>query len=196
MSNLIRNAFSLALVGLASSSYAPESNPSVTEQNQIKILKSLEGSDNVKPYCDVSEFKRIAGNQRTIDSLAFKNLFDGTALANDSAALSEFNKIAQYTAPHPRHAIDSYIHRDFDDILRNSGCSQKEVYEISSKTMKAYPLRDCGEIHFTHEGNSRCLAWHQYLTDSVVYNKFFKDKGIMNKDIQKEISQLSRKIKP
>ena len=196
MSNLIRDAFSFVFMGLATSSYAPEINPSETEQTQIKILKSLENSDNVKTYCDRSEFKRIAGNQRTIDSLAYKNLFDGTALANDSAVLNEFNKISQYTAPHPRHAIDTNIHQDFDDILKSNGCSQKEVYAIRSKTMKAYPMRDCGEIHFTNEGNFRCLAWHQYMTDSVIYTKFFKENGILSKDVQKKISQIARVIKP
>lgn len=201
MSSLMKNLVGIAAIGVTCSANTPQRPASGVEMRQRIVLEDLAKDKNVdldkivkgwKPW----EYHRETGIQRSIDSLAYKQLFDGTELVKDSAAVEEFNSIAAKNAPHPRHSFYTIMQTDFNKRLKALGCSDKEVYRLSGACTEVYPRRDCGEIHFTSEGTINAVARHQYYTDSVAYNKFFDSKGILNKSMKQKIAYISRKIKP
>ena len=201
MSNMIRNTLGGVIVGTTLTAYTPQIPVSETEKKQINVLKDLATKNNtdlnkIGKNWEKWEYKREAGIQRTIDSLAYRQIFDQTQLSKDSNIVKEFNEISKKTAPHPRHSLHTYIQWDYDKLLKEMGCSEKEKNSIRSDCMKVYPLRDCGEMHFTKEGNINAVARHQYLTDSVAYSRFFKEKGILNSNTKQQIKKIALKIKP
>ena len=195
MNILNRGTIGTLVVGLGLSSYTPQRPVSATEIKQKQIISELT-NNTFKGVWEPCEYKRETAIQRSLDSIAYKQIFDGTQLANDSNVVKEFNKISQLTAPGKRHALYPLIQSDLDQVMLGMGCSPKEVNGMRKDIMNAYPVRDCGEIHFTAEGTIRAVARHQYLTDSVAYSKFFKNNGILNSTVKKQIASIARKIKP
>lgn len=107
-----------------------------------------------------------------LDSTAYRDIFNTTQLAKDSSAVAEFNKIASE-------------YRFVDE-------SFKRVQEFQKQKSI-----DAGMSMYEHFNlNSyKGLAIRQYLLDRYAYNKFFKEKGLMNDDgVQEKVNKYSSTI--
>ena len=125
--------------------------------------------------------------QSTIDSMAFRNLFEGTRYAQNSDAVANFNEIAG------RMRVDSMDtdNRFFvQDEIANNAYKENINPDIVEELQYINPEEDSdlsGEEH---------VAKIQYLADRAAYEKFFADHGLMKCDFIQKFDSVSNSIKP
>ena len=116
-----------------------------------------------------SNNKKIVANQALLDSLVYRDLFNQTHLANDSASVAEFNKIARtYKAENI----------NFYNELLNTGITVDDFERVRKKR---------------HEG----LNDLQYKADKYLFGNFFTKKGLMGDEkFAKKFETLSLFLSP
>ncbi len=122
------------------------------------------------------EYKYIASNgdcktQSKLDSLAFRDVFNGTQAAQDSAMAAEFNKIASTY----RRGVNG------------------SSFSNATPTVKNFPLKITSKIN---RADDWTWARGQYLADEYAYWKFFKDNGLFDEETKKNFLQAMEKVKP
>lgn len=120
-----------------------------------------------------------ADAQSTLDSVAYRQVFDSTQVAKDSAKVAEFNKIAAsmrvpQNIKKPQPAEDALF-----DKLKNA------------KTEDALKLKRETTIVYTYN-----LPAKQHIADSVAYNDFFKNNGLLNEQTKKILKKVEEEIRP
>lgn len=120
--------------------------------------------------------------QSRLDSLAYRDIFNSTQAAKDSAHVAEFNKIA--ATMRPKVQGDMWDKMAAIDIrMVKEGISIKELEEIKDKDsmFKTDPKR---------------VLIRQHYADDWAYRKFFSKIGIMNDSIADKCDEVSKKIRP
>lgn len=102
--------------------------------------------------------------QSKLDSMAYRDIFNSTCAAKDSAAVAQFNKIAS--------KYDNTIEARGLDNIKKDGISAREFDEITAVG-----------------GNLR-----QFKTDKFAYRNFFKKIGIMNDGLDKKCTEFEKEI--
>ncbi|MBE7703621.1 MAG: hypothetical protein E7Z89_06180 [Cyanobacteria bacterium SIG28] len=110
-------------------------------------------------------------DQAILDSLVYRDLLNGTSLANDSSTISEFNKIAATNS----YTRNGYYSADFEANLLKEGITTKEFNYIRSQNK---PTR------------------RQFEADKFLYGKLFKEKGLMTKEFNARFRALSLFLDP
>ena len=120
--------------------------------------------------------------QSKLDSMAYRNIFNSTQAAKDSAKIAEFEKIAASMRPDemypPYHAVSS-----IDDKLSEQGISIRELDEIKAKDSQL-------------DSDVERANMKQHLADDWAYRKFFKKIGILNDSVSKLCDDVSKEIRP
>lgn len=102
-----------------------------------------------------------ADNQARLDSLAYRDIFNGTRLANDSAAVADFNKIYQ----------NRYTTENFANFLKENNIDVENYeYIMHSKISDAKK---------------------QFEADYFLYNKFFEKHGLYSLDMKDKIERAA-----
>lgn len=126
----------------------------------------------------------LADAQSSIDSAAYRTIFESTEGIKDSAKVAEFNAIAS------RNKLPEYIRTDnagsfyFYRKLRAKNLSLNEHKQINNYV---------GE---TKVSDSCKMARKQFVMDSIAYDNFFQKHSLKTDSIVRKIRVLSRKIKP
>lgn len=124
-------------------------------------------------------------SQLSIDSAAYRNIFNSTSAVKDSAKVAEFNRIAM------QNKIPKYIKTDIAAGL----------YLSRKLRAKELPLEEFKQANnyagfLTDKGIINSLSKKQYVIDSISYNQFFEKHGIRTKEVERQVKKISRKIKP
>ena len=109
-------------------------------------------------------------DQAILDSLVYRDLLNGTSLANDSSTISEFNKIAA-TNSYTRNGYSA----DFEANLLKEGITTKEF----------------NYIRFQNKPTRR-----QFEADKFLYGKLFKEKGLKTEDFARRFLAVSKFLDP
>ena len=131
----------------------------------------IEHGKSAKDFNSIDETYGASEKMSKLDSMAYSDIFRGTKLAKDSAKVAEFNKFAS------DNRCKTALHDEVNDYqnnkARNNGMSLKEFDE-----MKSYQ-------HLEHRQN--------YL-DNYMYKKFFKENGVLDKNVEKQCDEYSNHI--
>ena len=203
MSNLFKNFLAPIVLSAPLNSYDPTPDKTRIDVSvqQDKILSELmedqpqEVIDKIKSGWETIDNKRAVEAQSSIDSIAYRQLFDGTELANDSNVVKEFNQIAQNSRPERRWGFPTY-RRKMDEILKNHGISQQEIYRYESENQAGRERFASGDLRYTERDNRVALAKHQFKVDSVAYQRFFEKHKLLNSENKKVIKFISQYVKP
>lgn len=138
-----------------------------------------------KPYSEFVELTNTSNMtliQSRLDSLAYRDIFNGTKLAEDSASVAEFNKIAAslrgYKDSDPSWDAIQIIEQN----LIEQDISTKDLSRIVANRFYLFDTYKC--IQFQHDA------------DDWAYRKFFTQKGIMTDELSKQCDEVSKKIRP
>ncbi len=138
-----------------------------------------------KPYSEFVELTKPSNTtliQSRLDSLAYRDIFNGTKLANDSASVAEFNKIAA--------SCRGYKNED--------DCSQRIIAITKGLTAQGVLTKDFTkiiDICNSFDGLVKANKFQHYA-DYYAYRNFFAKKGIMTDELSKQCDEVSEKISP
>lgn len=135
-----------------------------------------------------------ADAQSTIDSIAFRQVFDGTILSTDSKSVKEFNAIAAKMRVGNHNTYESAF-EELDNKMLDQNIKVKEI-PANEKEYRAFETRIHGLTGSTTINNEHnVIAVRQFKADSLAYTNFFKERGRLTPSIEKRISDVSKKIK-
>ncbi len=149
-------------------------------ENQIsKVMEN-------KPY---SEFKNatkgwregcigVADAQSSLDSVAYRQVFDASVAANDSAKVAEFNKIAA-SRRLPAGTEKYETKQAYLNMMQDA------------PTKDANKLKNVGSAFYTYN-----LPAEQHIVDSVAYNNFFRKNNLINEKTDSVLKNIQKMIKP
>ena len=138
--------------------------------NYLAHQYCVENNKTVKDYDNIENTIGADKKISKLDSIAYSDIFNATKLIKDSAKVAEFNKIAS------QHRSSSYNLQNVESFLKtkakNSGMSLKHYHE-----------------------KCRCdnNAHYQHFLDNFVYQKFFNDNGVLDKNIKNKCDKYSQK---
>lgn len=121
--------------------------------------------------------KESAVRQKTVDSMAYRDLFNSTSLTGDSAIVAEFNKIAA------KASLENIA-----DNSRNIGVKCREhIYntaisdglDIEGATELKNILHDLQTVYVNHDA---IAAMYQYYSDMYFYGIFFAKNGLLDNE--------------
>ena len=126
-----------------------------------------------------------ADAQLSIDSAAYRTVFNSTNAVRDSKTVVEFNAIAG------RNRIPDYITTEISASMHLS--RKMRMIELPIEEMK--PLNEYAAF-ISVQGDPKSVAKKQYIIDSIAYNRFFEKNNLRNDTVVKQIKNIARKIKP
>lgn len=139
-----------------------------------------------RPYTEYEAITKDYGadyTQSKLDSIAYRDVFESTQAAKDSALVEEFNKIAGNMREYKPTESYWYIPGKIRKSAIKQGIKTKELEEIDNKLSLL-------------DSQVRMSTKTQHYADDWAYRKFFSEAGIMNDTIAKKCDEVSRKIRP
>lgn len=154
----------------------------LAEERRNNIEARVESYMENRPHTEFIEIKNQAygyGNtgvymQSSLDSLAYREIFESSQAAADSAAVNEFNKLA----PSMRRALDA---------------PHTSRYDLYNKLGKMVTHKQFKQIKNEAKGDVLTL---QFKADSVAYRRFFEKHGLLNDSTLKKFTAIAKKIRP
>lgn len=201
MSNLMKSIMAPLMVSIPMQAYTPvDSTRLDVSVQQERILNELvpdkeKAAQIMKGWAKYNPEKCAAIAQSSLDSIAYKNLFDSTELAKNSDIVKEFNKIAKNNIPDERWGFPTYAHK-MDEILASHGISKKEMNKYHMENQIGRETFPDGSLRCTSRDNYVARAKYQFKIDSVAYHRFFEQHNMMNNEIKKGFKEISKRIKP
>ncbi len=139
---------------------------------------------------------RYADIQSSLDSVAYKDIFNGTKAAKDSSKIAEFNKIAAKMKVDKNINTYNEAFKNLDNKMLYMNITTKE-HKMNLKEYKNYEYKkSVGRFIYNHIDNSKILQCRQFKADSIAYNQFFKKHNLLNDSVISQITKVSKKIKP
>lgn len=139
-----------------------------------------------KPYAEyqaVTESSSTTLAQSKLDSIAYRDIFNGTQAAKDSALVAEFNEIAKKTRGYNDSTSVPNKILAVQQSLISQGISTKEFGEITRKPNSSDYYKRAANII-------------QHYADDWAYRKFFEKAGIMDDKIAAKCDEVSKQIRP
>ncbi len=166
----------LPIVAIGSMALASCSSPSSRAQKYMEDRPREE-------FLNITNSDDRALVQSRLDSLAYRDIFNGTNAAKDSAKVAEFNKIASEMRPSFSSASKPVSYCDeIGNILVNKGITNKEY-----KNFPGY-----NRLYSNYWNVENC----QHFADDWAYRKFFSKIGIMNEKLNAKCDSISKLIRP
>lgn len=125
----------------------------------------------------------IANTDRQLymDSVAYRDIFEATQKANDSAVVADFNKIA------------ANMKADIERTPTMRGVYYTiDANSLKEKLGKMVALKEYNKI--INEADNTIKL--QYKVDSVAYRRFFEKHNLLNDSVAKKIVAVAKKIRP
>lgn len=136
-----------------------------------------------------------ADAQSTIDSIAYRQVFDGTVAAQDSTKVKEFNTIAGKMRVGNYETFNSAF-VDLDNKMIDMDITKRNL-DANAKEYKAY--RTCHPRIFGSstyfENYEKVLAVRQFKADSMAYTKFFKENNLVTPEVAQKLEKVAKKVK-
>lgn len=120
--------------------------------------------------------------QSRLDSMAYRDIFNTTQAAKDSAKIAEFERIAAAMRPNEIYPPSNALY-SIDEKLSENGISIKKMDEIEAQ-----------DDWFSSDVTRANTKLH--LADDWAYREFFKKIGILNDSISKQCDDVSKEIRP
>lgn len=120
--------------------------------------------------------------QSRLDSLAYRDIFNGTNAAKDSAKVAEFNKIASEMRPSFSSSEPLDYCKEIGNILVNKGITNKEYKNFPDFI-----------VPFSRRWN---VENSQHFADDWAYRKFFSKIGVMDEKLNAKCDSISKLIRP
>ena len=125
--------------------------------------------------------------QATLDSMAYRDLFNGTKLAKDSKAVADFNALAARMKTDSMETDNRFIvHDEIVTKTSKEGISQEAIDNLDF-------IDEYTDGDLTAEEH---VAKRQYMADREVYAKFFADRGLMKGDFEQKYDSITNVIRP
>ena len=131
---------------------------------------------------------KIAGIQHVVDSIVFRDMFQGTQYIEDSAFISDYNKmIAKTKTP--------LTYGEFD------GQNTADLYKLNEMIAENVTVREMKDITNSkilpeNGGTGYLGTGKQYLLDSISHHKLFEKYNLLDKNGLKKFKNLCRKVRP
>ena len=207
--NIIKTAIAPVIMGTAMTLSGCDSSKyqSDAEQSRRKVLSEVLAEKPVKEYDKIIEglngktiYFKESFLQSSLDSVAYRNLFEGTTLAKDSARVKEFNDIARKTRPNLNpisyEADYKRIIDALDNKVKDMGITKREYDVNANEYSKIGHYRSAGIGSTWERELDRNVAVHQFKADSLAYEKFFRRNKLLTDSVRKEIKNIAKIIKP
>lgn len=201
MNSLMKSIIAPLAISVPMQAYnpIPDPKPEVFEQQEAILNNLVNDKEEVNKimssWFEHRGDKRAIQAQSSIDSVAYRRLFEGTELAKDSNVVAEFNKIAKNNIPDPMWGFPTYAYK-MDEILQNNGISKKEIQNYHMENQAGRATYPDGSTRFTSRDNYVVRAKDQFKADSVAYQRFFENHKMLNSEVKKGIKEISKKFKP
>lgn len=155
---------------------------SLVDERRNNIEARVESYMENRPHAEFTDIQKQAaryGNsgvymQSSLDSLAYREIFNSSQAATDSAAVNEFNKLAS-------------------SMKRASNVHCALHYDLYNKLGKMITHKQFNQIEKETNGDILTL---QFKADSVAYRRFFEKHGLLNKSTLKKFTATAKKIRP
>ena len=161
-----------------------ESRESLLEE--VMLDKTQTELNDIKAKL-LPDYAKVVDMQHCIDSVVFRDMFQGTQLVKDSAFVSDYNKMMSKTKTPSNYSRGAGLHADFfklRDLLAEQ-LTDKEMKNV----MKSSVMSDNG-------GKGYFGTDLQYLVDSVYHHKLFEKYNLLDKNGLKKFKNLCRKVRP
>ena len=170
-----------------------------------KVLAELMENKPIREYEKVmasfdryDSYQKESKVQSAVDSVAYGDVFNKTALAKDAKAKAEFRAIAKKTRPELFPGISSgldEVSNALDEKIKDLNISKK-AYDANQKEYSEMKVYRAGWPATRLEDDyARIIATKQFKADSVAYRRFFEKHGLI-KDFAKELTKVAKKVKP
>lgn len=200
--SLIKNVVASTLLAgsaLGLNSCGSTAEPNSLANRQKEVVKELMAERPAKEYNKAVGSWREgilapADAQSTIDSIAFRQVFDGTILATDSKSVEEYNAIAAKMRVGDHKTYESAF-EELDNKMLDQNIKVKEI-PANAKEYRAFEQT----VHnlsgnITYNNDHKVIAVRQFKADSLAYTNFFKERGRLTPGIEKNIKEISKQIK-
>ncbi len=202
--NYIKSLVAPAIIGTSISLSSCNSDThSQTEQSRREVLSELMAD---KP---MTEYDKIINNidkkvgylkdsqaQSSLDSVAYRNVFEGTILAQDSTKVKEFNNIARNMRPNEKQIDYKKVTHSLDNKTKDLGITKRNFDANQEEYNKIREWRSRGITSSFELDHDRIIATRQFKADSMAYEKFFKDNGVLTDSLKKQLKSIAKKVKP
>ena len=169
----------------------------VSCSDDVKTRASRYMAETNRTQAELEEITKYDSKQliqAKLDSTAYRDIFNSTQAANDSANIENFNKVAASMCPQEtqeniyKNVVPEYMNswhsiNEIDKRLKDKGITVKEFATIKDKDK------------FFKSDDVRVNS-HQHYADDWAYRNFFKYIGILNDTIVKKCDEVSKKIRP
>lgn len=133
--------------------------------------------------------KEAVVRQSTVDSMAYRELFNATELVNDSVAVAEFNQIARKASLENVEKPEGWDFKTYRDHTVNTAIKDG----ITVKEAEALDKSLCPETLYQTE--SAYAAKLQSIADKYFYENYFKGYNLFdNKKFEKEFERTAKKL--
>ncbi len=139
--------------------------------DKIASKYCLDNNKTEKDYRNIVLTKSPSDKVSKLDSIVYRDILETTKLAKDSAKIAGFNKIASSNRAPADYSVDTPT-------------SQK------NKAIEAGMLHKDFQIMTSYGKTSIC----QNLLDNFVYKKFFKENGVLDKNVEQKCDEYSKNI--
>ena len=148
-------------------------------QTELNVIKSSFHQDgDIKP----------AEIQHSIDSVVFREMFEGTQLVEDSAFIADYNKMmAKTKTPLTFGEISGECTTDLNKL--NAMIAEKVTVREMKNITNHKILPENGGTGYLGTGK-------QYLLDSIYHHKLFEKYSLLDKKELKKFKNLCRKVRP
>ena len=132
-----------------------------------------------------------AARQSALDSMAYRDLFNETHLANDSAAVADFNKIASKFKLENNLTYYGRAELKSREAFADALTEDKTRKNIIDSLLRNFPSRrDLLAYSFFD------IQKYQLYGDKYFYNKFFRNHGLNTDEFNAKFEALTEKITP
>ena len=148
-------------------------------QSELNIIKSSFHQDgDIKP----------AEIQHSIDSVVFRDMFEGSKLVEDSAFISDYNKMMAKTKTPHRHG----------EFSGNYTADLNKLNKMMAEKLTVREMKNITNNNVLPEngGNGYFGTGKQYLLDSISHHKLFEKYNLLDKNGLKKFKNLCRKVRP
>lgn len=171
-------------------------------EQRKEVLKELLADKPAKEYTKaIADWRygtvmAAADAQSSVDSAAFRQIFDGTTAAQNSAKVKEFNAIAASTRIKGSHDTFESAQKELDKKIIDLNISTKDMVanEKEYETLTQELPSRCRRADIVSDESARLMA-RQFKTDSVAYTNFFKKNNLLTPEVTQQIKKVSEKIK-
>ncbi len=205
--NILKTAIAPAVIGTTMTLSSCDKTVSSVAESRKGVLTEIMANKPAKDFDKIVagwDNKELYMNdiksQSSLDSVAYRNLFDGTVLANNSKKVKEFNEIAKNTRPDKESIKDIsqsvHVTEAQDAKIKDLGVTKKAFDSFQEEYKKIGDFRSNGFGTTWEPDYSKIIATRQFKADSMAYDNFFKKNNVMTDTLQKEIKKIAKVIKP